>query len=337
MIYNKKKFNTFFKFKNIKLEEGKVFKRNYNKQYNKRKNIAKDHFLLTNAFNLTKLIITNNNNDNNKQIIKENYYFEENKTRYKVNIYNYQKTFGNIGNNHINTNEDELLKTLLVKIDTKNIEELLKEKERMINLQKKTLKGLSYKMEPLTYDTTKWKTFNKTNSLKTINNLNNRSIYKSKESINFTSPSTIFKNNNSLSIDSIPHQDKYIRNNPFQKRFHSHTINPTLKGIFNVIDTEEKIAEKNLNFLNYKKSLENNKKYYRTFRSEKINLKSNSINAQHNKRKPNLIRNVSKIKHKKDIEKVLFRQSKNLFNDIRNKLHSLYKKGKKMPSYYLEE
>ena len=109
MIYNKKKFNTFFKLRNIKLEEGKVFKRNYNKQYNKRKNIAKDHFLLTNAFNLTKLIRTNNNNDNNKQIIPENYYFEENKTRYKVNIYNYQKTFGNIGNNHINTIEDELL------------------------------------------------------------------------------------------------------------------------------------------------------------------------------------------------------------------------------------
>ena len=138
MIYDKKKFNNFFKIGNIKLEERKIFKRNNNKQYNQRKNITKDHFLLTNAFNIAKLIrINNNNNDNNNQVIPENYYFEENKTRYKVNIYNYQKTFGNIGNNHINTNEDELLKTLLVKIDTKNIEELLKEKERMINLQKK--------------------------------------------------------------------------------------------------------------------------------------------------------------------------------------------------------
>ena len=71
MISNKK-FNTFYKIGNIKLEEGKIFKKNYNKLYDKEKNIAKDHYLLSNAFNITRLIKRNNNIYSN-EIPEENY------------------------------------------------------------------------------------------------------------------------------------------------------------------------------------------------------------------------------------------------------------------------
>ena len=337
MIYNKK-INTFYKLGNIKLEEGKVFNKRYNKQYNQRKNIARDHFLLTNAFNITKLIKKNNNdsnNYNNNDIIPENYYFEEDKKRFKLNIYNYQKTLGNLKNNDYNTNEDDLLMTLLNKIDSKNIEEIIKERERMLNLQRKTLRGISHKLEPLTYNNTKWETFNKTNSLKSISNINNRSNYKTIES-NFNSASIIFKNNNSLSIDTMSpnsHKDSYIRNCPFQKRYHSQTLNQKLKGIFKAINTEEKIAEKNMNNLNSKKHLN----YYRKFMSNKFTLKAKLINGEQMRKKHNLIKDVEKIKRKKDIDKILFRQDRFVFKDIKNKLHSLYKKGKKIPSKYFDE
>ena len=66
MISNKK-FNTFYKIGNIKLEEGKIFKKNYNKLYDKEKN-----YLLSNAFNITRLIKRNNNIYSN-EIPEENY------------------------------------------------------------------------------------------------------------------------------------------------------------------------------------------------------------------------------------------------------------------------
>ena len=66
MITNKK-YNTFYKIGNIKLEEGKIFKKNYNKLYDKEKN-----YLLSNAFNITRLIKRNNNIYSN-EIPEENY------------------------------------------------------------------------------------------------------------------------------------------------------------------------------------------------------------------------------------------------------------------------
>ena len=134
MISNKK-FNTFYKIGNIKLEEGKIFKKNYNKLYDKEKNIAKDHYLLSNAFNITRLIKRNNNIYSNE--IPEENYLDNNKEKYKLNIYNYKNILGNINNKKGSTNEDEVIKTLLIKIDEKNIEELLKDKEKVMNLQKK--------------------------------------------------------------------------------------------------------------------------------------------------------------------------------------------------------
>ena len=327
MIYNKK-LNSYFQLGNLKLEEGNIFKKNYNKQYNKRKNIAKDHFLLSNAFNITKLLKRNNKN-NNKEIIPENYYFEENKSKYKLNIYNYQKEIQN--HIQVETKEDELLRTLLVKIDSKNLEDIIKDREKILSFQRRTLKGISHKLEPKAFCNTNWKTFNKTNSVQSINNLNNKSNYKSKDSINFNSSSKILnKNNNSLSLDiSSVKRVNHIRNNTLSQRLYTQTLNNKLKGIFKIINTEEKKVQKNSNLLN------NNIKSI-TYRLEKLNLKSNSINAETIPNNHHFIKNVRKIKRKKDLEKILFKQNKRLFNGIRNRLHTLYKAGKKIPSDYFD-
>ena len=333
-----KKFTHFYKLENIKLEEGKSFIKKYNKQYNKRKNIAKDHFLLSNAFNITKLI-KKVRNSNNKEIIPESYYFEENKSKYQLNIYNYKKVYDNmLKSQKITTNDDELLKTLLNKIDTKNIEEILRDRDKFISFQRRALKGLSQKFEPLTYNKTTWKTFNKTNSLKSITNFNNQSKYKSKDSSNFNSSSKIlFKNNNSLSIDTSPnYRNNYIRNFTLPKMIKTKSMNSKIQGMFNTINNKEKLAEKNSNMLNFDININNNS-YFMTIRDEKMNYKENSLKADKIKRKENYLQNVDKIKKRKDIEKFLFKKNKLLFNNIKNKLHTIYKEGKKIPSKYFDQ
>ena len=345
MIYSKK-INHFYKLSEVKLEDGKVFNQKYNERYKERKNIAKNHFLLSNAFNLTRLIKkTNNNKLNNKESIPESYYFDENESKYSLNIYNYKKIYDDmIRNQKATTNEEELLKTLLIKIDMKNVEEILKDKEKMINLQRRALKGLSKKIEPLehlTYNNTKWRTFNKTNSLKSETNFNNQSNYKSKDSINFNSPSKILnkKNNNSLSIETTTnYRDNYKRNLTLPKKYCTPTMNQKVRGLFNAITSKEKMAEKNSNILNLDVSTNNcSNSYYWTFRDEKINLKSNSIKNEKKKKINIFMKNLGKIKYKKDIEKILFTSNKHLFNGLKTKLHTIYKEGKKIPSEYLEQ
>ena len=209
-----------------------------------------------------------------------------------MNIYNYKNILGNINNKRGSTNEDEVIKTLLIKIDEKNIEELLKDKEKLMKLQKKTLKGLSHKIEPLTHNNTLWKTFNKNSSIESINNQYNQSNYKSnksKESVNFNSSSKIFKNNNSLSIDTNSNyvKDNYNRNFSLPKKYHSRTLNKKLQNIFHIINAEERIAEKNSYILN---TFNNSKKYYKILRLEKYNLKSNSINKEQFRKKKKCIK-----------------------------------------------
>ena len=236
----------------------------------------------------------------------------------------------------ITTNEDELLQSLLIKFDEKNIEDILKDREKLLRFKSRSWKGLSYKVEPLTYNNSTWKSFNKTNSLKSITYFNNQSNYKSKDSSNFNNSSKLFKNK-SLNIETNYNQkDIHKRNLTMQKMFYTQKLNDKMKGIFKEINNKEKMAEKNSNKLNYIMNI-NNKNYFRTLNNEKVNLKSNSIKIGQLRRRNNFIKNIDKIKYKKDIEKVLFKQNKFLFNEIKNKLHTLYKQGKKIPSIYLDE
>ena len=252
-----------------------------------------------------------------------------------MNIYNYKNIFGDITNSKLNTNENEILKALLIKIDTKNIEELLRDKEKLISFQRRTMKGLSYKIKPLTYTNIVWKTFNKTNSVKTLNNINNKSNFKnnkSKESLNFNNTSRLYKNNSlSLETNTNYSKDRYVKNFSFPKKYHSNTLNKKLQGIFHVISAEEIIAKKNSNILN---TLHNKNNYYKSLR---FNLKANSINTEHINRKRNFMKDLNKIRYQKDIEKILFKPDKYIFTKIKNKLHSYYKKGQKIPKKYLEQ
>jgi hypothetical protein len=334
MKYNKR-LNTFYKVGSIKLEEGKTFKRNYNKLYNRSNNIARDHYLLTNTFNVTKLIKRNNNNNNdNDNDFSEDDFIEENKEKYKLNIYNYKELLGNIKNSKLNTKENELLRALLIKIDEKNFEELSREKEELISFRNRSLKGVSTK-NVLTYSNTAWKTFNKTNSVKTLNNLRKKTTIRKNESLSYNNLSKINKNNNSLSIDI---NSNYAKDNNYFKYFwlpkNSKTLNKKLQGIFNVINAEEKLAEKNTNLLN---TINRNKNSYKSKRLAAINLKSHSVKADLLQRRYNFINNLDKIRYREDIDKILFKSNKHIFNAIRNKLHGIYKKGQRIPKEYFEK
>ena len=160
----------------------------------------------------------------------------------------------------ITTNEDELLQSLLIKFDEKNIEDILKDREKLLRFKSRSLKGLSYKEEPLTYNNSTWKSLNKTNSLKSITYFNNQSNCKSKDSFNFNNSSKLY-NNNSLNIKiNYNHKDIHKRNLTIQKMFYTQKMNNKMKGIFKEINNKEKIAEKNSNKLNYIMSI--NKKNY---------------------------------------------------------------------------
>ena len=331
-MINVKKLNTFYKVGNIPLEEGKTFKRNYKKLYNRTNNIAKDHYLLTNAFNVTKLITRNNHNNEND--FSEDEYIDANKEKYKFNIYNYKSILGDIKNSRLNTKENDLLKALLIKIDSKIFEELLREKEELINFQKRSLKGTSTK-NVLTYSNMVWKTFSKTNSVKTLNNLYKKSSSKKKDLLDYNNISKINKNNKSLSNDS---NSNYVKDNNYYRNYslskNSRTLNTKLQGIFNVINAEEEIAKKNKNILN---SIYNNRNYYKSLKLDAINHKSKSINAEHFHRNHNLLKDLNKIRYREDIDKILYRSNKNIFKEIKNKLHIIYKKGKKIQKEYLEK
>lgn len=330
MSFNKS-LSLYYKLGNIRLEEGKRFTKNYNKQYDKRKNIAKDHFLLSNAFNITRLMKTNN-----KEFIPESFYFEENKSKDKLNIYNYKKSFENMTKGlKITQEEDDLLQSLLIKFDEKYIDDILKEREKILRLKSRILKGLPYKIDTLTNNNSTWKSLNKTNSLKSVTNFNNQSNYKRKDSFNFNNSSKLFKSI-PLPKDINNQKDIQKRNLTLPRKYYTYTMNDKIKRIFKEINNKEKMAEKNSNKLNYVISINKNN-YFRTLNNEKANFKSHSIKEIQIRRGNNLIKNIDKIRYRKDIENALFRQNEFLFSGIKNKLHSLYKNGKKIPQEYLDQ
>jgi hypothetical protein len=89
-----------------------------------------------------------------------------NKEKGKLNIFNYKKAFINKkGNHQINTknikdDEENLLQSLLFKIDKKNFQNILKKQENKIRLQRKSLIGIIFRNHPPLYkaDNEKFKT-----------------------------------------------------------------------------------------------------------------------------------------------------------------------------------
>ena len=116
------------------------FNKNYNRIYEGHKEIFKDHHLLRHAFNITNYVRIKNNEIDQKEYLEEN-----RKERYKFNIYNYEKELKQNKTKKIYSLDDELLKILITKINKKNIEEQLKEKEEKIIFQSLSLKGIKQK------------------------------------------------------------------------------------------------------------------------------------------------------------------------------------------------
>jgi hypothetical protein len=321
MINIKKRFNSYHKLGNLHLEDDKVFNSYYYKLNRKRQNLAKDHFLLTNAFGFTKLA---------KRINKGNepldYLNEPNEDNDKLNIFNYKKTFINKkGNHEIDTKHtkdenENLLQSLLFKMDKKSIENILKNQERKLRLQKKSLKGIIIRnrLPFFNIENEGLKTFNKDKSVKYAKN-------KNKEFIGFkTLPKLFSKISNETFLNSI--RDNNKRKSKLIKNY-SQGANKKIRDIFNSINSEEKIVEKNSRILNYNMHLNNDKTFLKTYRKLAKTIYSNSANDENFGRYRNIsyIKNALKIKHKKDFEKILYVEDKAIFNEVKDKLHTLYK------------
>jgi hypothetical protein len=317
MFNIKKRFNSYHRLDNLYLEDDKVFNSYYYKLNKKRQKLAKDHFLLTNAFGFTKFVKKNEPLD---------YLSEVNEKSGKLNIFNYKKTFINKkGNRHIDekhTKDDDenILQSLLFKMNKKSIENILKDQEKKLRLQKKSLKGIIIRNHLPFYNVENegLKTFNKD---KSVNYANNRN----KEFIGFkTFPKLFSKISNETFLNNI--RDNNKRKSKLIKNY-SQSANKKIQDIFNSIDSEEKLVEKNSRILNYNMHLNNDKTFLKTYRKLTKTNYSNSTNDENFGRYRNrsYVKNALKIKHKKDFEKILYVEDKAIFNEVKDKLHTLYK------------
>ena len=322
MIKIKKGFNSYHRLGNLDLEDNKIYINNNMIIDNKRENLAKNYLLLTNAFGSTKLIKRNSN----KGMSSLDFINDLKEEKGKLNIFNYKKSCINKkGNHQINTkyikDEDEnLLQSLLFKIDKKNFQNNLKNQENKIRLQKNSLKDIIFRNHPLFYNfgNEKFKTFNKTKSVKYINN---------KNICLKTLPKLLSKISSDTFLNSV--RENNIRNSKLIKNY-SQTMNKKIKNIFNSINSEEKKVDKNSRILNYNMHLNNDKTFLKTYRTLTRKMNSNSINAEKFTININrsYIKNALKIKNKKDFEKFLYLGDKKKFNDVKHKLHTLYKAKK---------
>lgn len=327
MINIKKRFNSYHRLENLDLEDDKVFSNNYNKLNDKRENLAKDHFLLTNAFGASKLVKKNYY----KGMDSLDYLNDNNKKKSRLNIFNYKNTFistkGNyqINTKHIKDDEENILQSLLFKIDKKNFDNILKCQEKNLRLHKQSLKGIISRNQPPFYNVKneEFKTFNKTKSVKYINN-------KSKDSIGLkTLPKLFSKISSDTFLNNI--RENNLRNNKLIKNY-SQTVDKKMKNMFKTINSEEEKAEKNSRILNYNMYLNNDKTFIKTYRTLARKINSNSTDSEKFRINMNksYIKNALKIKHKKDFEKILYLEDRKMFNDVKNKLHTLYKAKKNL-------
>ena len=316
----KRNFNSYFKLDNLYLENSKTFSNNFKDLYYKRRNISKNQFLLTNAFNTTKL----------KKNIKKDfiqYFNEENQLTNKLNIFNYKKSLVDKKKDFFfDKNDDNVLQTLLFRIDTKNLEEILKNQRKVIHLRRNALKGLSLPNELLTYNNTEWKNYNKTCFAKSMNNFSQN---KSKEISSINASIKIFRNSNNSSYDAFQSElkENTFSNDRFPKKYESERKKKKIEGIIKLINSEEKIAVKNSKIFKYNINSINQKKY---FKALKIKSKKDKLYSIDNEQKNNIMKYIDKIKHQKDLQRILYKKNKYLFNQVKNKLHTLYKKGKKL-------
>ena len=302
----------FLVSKNLKDKE-KNFNKGYYKLYDGRHRIAKDIYILNNAFN-----IDDNAKNENNEINPKEYLQEDKIEKYKFNIHNFESSLKIDKSKKLSSLNDVILKKLLFKISRKNIEEILKKKEEKINFQNLTLKGIRKKSNLS-------KTFNSSISVQSYYNLSgNKNNNNDSTSFNFNTTSKISKTKNSFSYDTFNKTRKELTKFEPKTTFNFNYLNHRLKDIFQNINSEEKNILINSEFMktDFKKFRNNNRYKSKTINTEKI-------------RKPKFIlknkeeANIFNIKNKKDLEFTLFKNYESTFNKARNKLFNLYQSGKK--------
>ena len=302
----------FLVSKNLKDKE-KNFNKGYYKLYDGRHRIAKDIYILNNAFN-----IDDNAKNENNEINPKEYLQEDKIEKYKFNIHNFESSLKIDKSKKLSSLNDVILKKLLFKISRKNIEEILKKKEEKINFQNLTLKGIRKKSNLS-------KTFNSSISVQSYYNLSGKKNNNNDStSFNFNTTSKISKTKNSFSYDTFNKTRKELTKYEPKTTFNFNYLNHRLKDIFQNINSEEKNILINSEFMktDFKKFRNNNRYKSKTINTEKI-------------RKPKFIlknkeeANIFNIKNKKDLEFTLFKNNESTFNKARNKLFNLYQSGKK--------
>ena len=304
MKFNKS-INTIYRVGKIHVNSEKNFNKNYMKSYEGHKTISKDHYILRHAFNILDYVKNENN-----EIDPKEYLQEDRREKYKFNIYNFEKFLKPDKSKKLFSIDDELLKILLLRINRKNIEEQLKKREKMKIFQSLSLKGIR-KINNFE------KTFNTTKSLKSYNNY---SAHKSSNSsyINYnTSSSKILKSKNIMSYNNINKTKTLQRYEP-PTQFYFNNLNERLKDIFQNINSEEK------NILTKYEFIETNfKKMFKYYKDNKKGSKT--LNVEKIQRPKYIIKNPGKIKKKKDLENILFKDYELAFNRVKNKIYTSYK------------
>ena len=292
--------NNLYKIGKRLVDNERNFNKKYIKLYDGQKTISKDHYLLRHAFNILDYAKNENNEINPKEYLQEG-----RKEKYKFNIYNFEEALKPEKSKKLFSTDDELLKTLLLKIHRKNLEEQLKKSEEMKTLQSLSLKGIRR------INTNFKKTFNTAKSVKSYNNLSGFSNNKSNDSsfINFNTSSKILKTKNISSYNNSSTK-RFGKYEPPIK-FYYYNLNDRLKSIFQNINTEEKYILTKSDFMktNFKK----------TFNISKSN-NSKTINTERIIKPKFIIKNPGKIKKKKDLENILFKDSELAFNKVKNKI-----------------
>ena len=302
------RINNLYKIGKRLVDNERNFNKKYIKLYDGQKTISKDHYLLRHAFNILDYAKNENNEINPKEYLQEG-----RKEKYKFNIYNFEEALKPEKSKKLFSTDDELLKTLLLKIHRKNLEEQLKKSEEMKTLQSLSLKGIRR------INTNFKKTFNTAKSVKSYNNLSGFSNNKSNDSsfINFNTSSKILKTKNISSYNNSSTK-RFGKYEPPIK-FYYYNLNDRLKSIFQNINTEEKYILTKSDFMktNFKK----------TFNISKSN-NSKTINTERIIKPKFIIKNPGKIKKKKDLENILFKDYDLAFNSVKNKIYTFYKSPK---------
>ena len=279
-------FNKTIKIRNSNYVKEKNFNKNYIKKYDEHKTISKDHYVLRHAFNILKYIRNENNEINPKEYLQEN-----KREKYKLNIYNFETNLKKEKSKKLFSLNDELMEILLKRLTKKNEEEQLKKIKEKVNFKTLTLKGLRKTNNNFE------RAFNTAKSMKIYSNL---SKFKNNESLN--------TNYNTSNYDSK--KTIFMKYEPPTK-FYFNNLNDRLKNIYQYINSEENKILKKPDFIKTK------------YEKKIINL--NTIEATKNRKKKYIIKNPEKIKKKKDLENILFKEYEQAFNNAKNKIYTLYK------------